>query len=253
MTSVIILGTGNVATHLISAFSKAKNVELKQVYGRKRSSLKQIDENINSTTNLNDLEDAEVYIIAISDDVISAFSSQLQLKNKLVVHTSGSVPLQSLQNIGNKGVFYPLQTFSKKHKVNFSEIPICIEAGNKNDLYLLEKLASSISNKVYPIDSEQRKYLHVSAVFTNNFVNHLYKIGNDICNQKKIPFKILHPLILESAKKITTNNPVKIQTGPAYRNDQKTILNHLKLLSDDEKKIYKLLTKSIQNTHGKKL
>ena len=253
MISVILLGTGNVATHLISAFSKAKKVELKQVYGRKKSSLKQIDKNINTTTNLADLEDADVYIIAISDDIIAKFSSQLQLKNKLVVHTSGSVSLQSLQCSANKGVFYPLQTFSKKHKVNFNEVPICIEAENKKDLSLLKKLASSISDKVYPIDSEQRKYLHISAVFTNNFVNKLYSIGYDICSQNKIPFEVLQPLILESAKKIAVNSPADIQTGPAYRNDTKIISNHLKLLSGNEKKIYKLLTESIQKTHGKKL
>ncbi len=253
MLSVIILGTGNVATHLISAFSKAKNVELKQVYGRNESALKSIDNRISTTSTLCNLATADVYIIAISDDAISEFSSQLPLKNKIVVHTSGSISLQSLQNLGNKGVFYPLQTFSKNHKVNFNEIPICIEAENRNDFSLLKKLANSISDKVYPIDSSQRKYLHVSAVFTNNFVNQLYKIGNDICNQNDIPFEVLQPLILESAKKIATNNPTDIQTGPAYRDDQKTISNHLELLSGDEKKIYKLLTESIQKTHGKKL
>jgi len=252
MLSVIILGSGNLATHLIDAFSKAINIELIQVYAR-RENAQGLDQSIETTTDLKKLKDADVYIIAISDDAISEFSLQFPLKDKLVVHTSGSVALTTLQNSGNKGVFYPLQTFSKKHKVNFNEIPICIEAESKKDITLLQELANSISDKVYSISSEQRKCLHLSAVFTNNFVNHIYKIGYDICNKNNIPFEVLQPLILESAKKIATYNPADIQTGPAYRNDKKTISNHLELLSNDEKKIYKLLTESIQKTHGKKL
>lgn len=249
MIKVVLLGLGNVGMQLAQAFSNTKSIELVQVYNRSPIELK----SITTTTLIHNIKEADIYIIAISDDAISEFSAQLQLKNKLVVHTSGSVSLQSLQCSANKGVFYPLQTFSKKHKVDFNEIPICIEAENKKDLALLKRLASSISDKVYQIDSEQRKYLHVSAVFTNNFVNQLYKIGYDICNQNKIPFEVLQPLIIESAKKIAMNNPANIQTGPAYRNDQKTISNHLELLAGDEKKIYKLLTESIQNTHGEKL
>ncbi len=253
MISAIILGNGNLASHLISSFSKSKNIELTQVYGRKRSSLKNIDNHIETTSNLENLKEADVYIIAISDDAISEFSSQLDLQNKLVVHTSGGTSMSNLKNKGNRGVFYPLQTFSTKDKVNFKEIPICIEAENKKDLSLLNKLAHSISDKVYTINSEQRKYLHIAAVFTNNFVNHFYKIGSDICFEHDIPFDILQPLILESAKKITQHNPATIQTGPAHRNDKETIANHLNLLSGDEKKIYKLLTESIQKTYGKKL
>ena len=140
-----------------------------------------------------------------------------------------------------------LQTFTKNKKVDFSKVPFCLEAEDKNDYQLLEKLAKLLSEHIYNIDSEQRKRLHVAAVFVNNFTNHMYKIGNDICKENNIPFKILDTLIDETASKIKTLSPEKAQTGPAIINDEETIKNHLNLLSENKQEIYKLLTKSIQN------
>ena len=140
-----------------------------------------------------------------------------------------------------------LQTFSKDKKVDFSEIPFCLEAENANDYKTLEIVAKAIGKKIYPISSEQRNTLHVAAVFVNNFTNHLYKIGNDICKENEVPFEILQSLIKETASKIETLSPEKAQTGPAIRNDKKTIKNHLNLLDKNQQEIYKIFTKSIQN------
>ena len=149
--------------------------------------------------------------------------------------------------------FYPLQTFSKNKEINFREVPICLEAEKETDFQLLNIVAQSVSEKVFCIDSNQRKSLHVAAVFVCNFVNHLYQIGNEICEENKVPFEILHPLILETANKITALSPKEAQTGPAKRNDTKTINAHLNLLTNEtQKEIYKLLTKSIID-NGKKL
>jgi predicted short-subunit dehydrogenase-like oxidoreductase (DUF2520 family) len=152
-----------------------------------------------------------------------------------------------------KAVFYPLQTFTKNKPIDFSEIPICLETQHQSDYKILETVAKSISQKVFSINSEQRKALHVSAVFVNNFVNHLYQIGNEICIENNIDFEILKPLILETAKKIETLSPKQAQTGPAKRNDNATIESHLAFLIDEnQKEIYKILTQSIQE-NGKKL
>lgn len=253
MIRVIILGSGNVATHLINAFLEAPTIDVIQVYGRNSNSLKQFENIVDTTNNLNTLKSADVYIIAISDDAISKFSSQIKLNNSLVVHTSGGANMQALDTSLRKGVFYPLQTFTKDKKVNFKTIPICIEAQHENDLLLLEKLASGISNEVFFIDSKQREILHVAAVFVNNFTNHMYHIGQTICEENTIPFKILEPLIQETAKKILDLSPYKAQTGPAKRKDTKTITKHLDLLSGENKKIYKLLTDSISTTYEQKL
>lgn len=244
MIDVIILGDGNVATQLAKAFFKSEICNLKQVYSR-ASNTYFIKNKIDSTQDIKKIKDADIYIIAISDDAIKKFSKQLNFKNNLVVHTSGSVSINDLECNANKGVFYPLQTISKNKKISFKKIPICLEAENKKDLKLLTIVANSISKKVYYINSEQRKSLHVSAVFVNNFTNHLYKIANDICDKFNVDFDILKPLINETAKKIDSLSPKEAQTGPAIRNDVKTIKKHKALLNENQKNIYELLTESI--------
>ena len=223
MIKVVIFGNGNVAIQLAKAFLKTKRIELAQVYSRSQPASFFIKKKIDVTSSLSDIKEADLYIIAIADDAISNFSEKLSFKDRLVVHTSGSVAMHDLKCIANKGVFYPLQTFSKSKKISFKKIPICLEANSKADMQLLEEVANSISKKIVHINSEQRKNLHVAAVFVNNFVNHLYKIGNDICNENKVDFDILNPLISETASKIKKISPLEAQTGPAKRNDQKTM------------------------------
>ncbi|TYP96723.1 putative short-subunit dehydrogenase-like oxidoreductase (DUF2520 family) [Tenacibaculum adriaticum] len=247
MISVVIIGNGNVAYHITKAFLKADNVDVKQVYARSINKIAYLKNSVSITNKLELLKDADVYIISVSDDAIPEVSSMITNKKALVVHTSGSVSLNLLQNKGRKGVFYLLQSFSKSKEVNFEKIPFCLEAKNKKDLALLEELALTIGKKIYHINSQQRQQLHVAAVFVNNFVNHMYKIGNDICDEYNVPFEVLHPLIMETATKIDFLSPKEAQTGPAIRNDQKTIKNHLDLLNENQQEIYKLLTQSIQN------
>jgi len=229
MISVLLVGKGNVASHLKTAFLNADTIRVTQISSRQ----------------LEIIPHADITIIAVSDDVITEVSSKI--KNDFVVHTSGSVAMNDLKNNSKKGIFYMLQTFSKDKIVDFSEVPFCLEAEHIEDYKLLEKLAKSIGKKTYSISSKQRKTLHLAAVFVNNFTNHLYKIGNDICKENKVPFEILQPLIKETVSKIEHLSPKKAQTGPAIRNDKKTIQNHLNLLNQNQQKIYKTLTKSIQN------
>ncbi|PIE49556.1 MAG: hypothetical protein CSA39_02015 [Flavobacteriales bacterium] len=253
MISVILIGTGNVAHHFIKAFYKSNKVNLVQVYGRNQEALESIPFSVPTTNNLKLLADADVFLMAISDDAIKELTRNFPFKNKLLVHTSGTQPLESVQNTNRKGVFYPLQTFSKNKSVNFSDIPICIEANNTADERLLMHLAKSISNTVHIVDSAKRKYLHLAAVFANNFTNYCYALANEICNENQLDFKMLLPLIQETAQKVTNLSPLAAQTGPARRNDKKTIAAHLNLLDSDKKEIYKQLTKAIQYTYGKKL
>ena len=253
MIKIAIIGGGNVATHLVNAFSKTKEVALVQMYARNITQIEHLKHKTPITNSLDLLVDADIYIIAVSDDAIANVSSKIDKKNSLVLHTSGSVAINTLKNNGRKGVFYLLQSFSKDKNVNFDEIPFCLEAENKQDLVLLESLAKSIGKKIYHINSAQRKQLHVAAVFVNNFTNHMYKIGADICEKHQIPFEILHPLIQETSAKITELTPKNAQTGPAKRNDRKTIKNHLDLLTEKQQEIYQLITKSIQNNNGEKL
>jgi predicted short-subunit dehydrogenase-like oxidoreductase (DUF2520 family) len=257
MTKVTIIGSGNVAQHLIVAFQNSQNmgteIDLIQVFSRQKESISHLLDLNKITDDLESLEEADLYIIAVSDDAIAAVSSQLPFKNRLVVHTSGSISLNALDDDNRKGVFYPLQTFTKNKDVDFKTIPICLESENATDFQLLEKVAKMISDKVFAINSEQRKALHVAAVFVNNFTNHLYQIGSEICQENQVPFEILKPLIAETAQKIMVLSPEEAQTGPAKRNDTNTIEAHEAFLSNENHlKIYKTLTQSIQH-NGKKL
>jgi predicted short-subunit dehydrogenase-like oxidoreductase (DUF2520 family) len=253
MTKVSIIGSGNVAQHLIQAFQLNSQIELIQVFARNKETITHLLDSDKITSDYNHLLPADLYIVSVSDDSIAEVSSQLPFENQLVAHTSGTFSLESLDDKNRKGVFYPLQTFSKNKAVDFKTIPLCLEAENKTDLQLLKTIAHWISDSVYEISSEQRKALHVGAVFVNNFVNHLYQIGNEICEKNQIPFDILKPLIQETANKIVTLSPKEAQTGPAKRNDLKTIKAHEQFLTDENQAtIYKLLTQSIQN-NGKKL
>ncbi|WP_417290137.1 Rossmann-like and DUF2520 domain-containing protein [Corallibacter sp.] len=252
MISVNILGAGNVATHLFKAFQKSEHISVNQWYNRDISKISTYKNEVSTIDNISQLEEADIYIIAVSDDAISKLSQSLTNKNQLVVHTSGSVSVYDLDKTLRRGVFYPLQTFSKTASVDFSNVPFCIETIDKQDLELLKNLADSIGSQWYKISTEQRQTLHLSAVFVNNFTNQLYRIAHEISDIQNINFDILKPLILETANKVQHMSPYMAQTGPAMRNDKKTIKKHLKSLENEQHKaIYKLLTESIKKTHGR--
>jgi predicted short-subunit dehydrogenase-like oxidoreductase (DUF2520 family) len=253
MIKITIIGSGNVAQHLIKAFTTSEFVEIEQVFSRKKETLAQLLDFNKIVNDYTELTPSDLYIIAVSDNAIQEVSEQLPFQNQLVVHTSGAAALDILDPKNRKGVFYPLQTFSKAKDVDFSSIPICLEAENTFDFRVLETAAKSISSAVFPINSDQRKALHVAAVYVNNFTNHLYQMGQEICEEHQVPFDILKPLIQETAEKINTLNPIDAQTGPAKRDDSTTIKAHLDYLTNEnQKNIYKILTQSIQH-NGKKL
>jgi len=223
------------------------------VVGRNQEALHYFN-TFTSTNNFNAISDADVYIIAVSDSAIASISKKLIPKKGLVVHTAGSVPLESLSEHVNYGIFYPLQTFTKGKKLDFKTIPFCLEASNNSNLSLLKTVANSISNEVYEISSEQRKTLHIAAIFANNFSNYMYYISQTICEEKQIPFNILKPLIKETANKIEHMPPLNAQTGPAKRNDTETINKHINQIENtDYKKVYSLLSKQILKIYGEEL
>jgi predicted short-subunit dehydrogenase-like oxidoreductase (DUF2520 family) len=254
MISIVILGTGNVAKHLFDAFMTQNGIEIIQLYGRTQNALSYFNNQVNTTTDLSKIKTADIYLVAISDDAISEVSKFLVGKKGLIVHTSGSIPMSALPHKHRRGVFYPLQTFSANRKVNFKEIPICIEVENEEDNELLNELASAISDNVIQIDNDQRKALHLAAVFANNFTNHMYHTAQEICLQNDVSFELLFPLIKETASKIQDLSPLDAQTGPARRSDTGTLEKHLTQLKNKKhKKIYTLLSESIRKTYGKKL
>ncbi|MEX0291014.1 MAG: DUF2520 domain-containing protein, partial [Flavobacteriaceae bacterium] len=170
MLKIVLLGTGNVARHLFDEFLKHDDIEILRLVGRNPNALAYFEKLVSTSTDFMALPPADVYIVAVSDDAVEEVSNSLEIDNKLVVHTSGSVAMTSLAGSNRSGVFYPLQSFSKGRELQFKDIPICIEAEAAADLRTLEKLAKILSNRVFKISSEQRRSLHLAAVFVNNFV-----------------------------------------------------------------------------------
>lgn len=248
--SIVIIGTGNVAFHLALVLY-ASDFDIVQIVGRDKNVAAELAKKVKAKTE-SDFKKinttADIYIIAVKDDAIEKVAKQLQLKNKIIVHTSGTVEAKVLKvSSTNYGVFYPLQTFSKNKKVNFSTIPICIEASNKKTGTILTAVAKSLSKKVYAVNDTQRKSLHLAAVFACNFSNHLYAIAAEMLEKNKLSFDLLKPLIAETAEKIKEQHPEQAQTGPAVREDKKTMNTHLKMLSENKslKRIYKQMSEEI--------
>ncbi len=253
--NIVLIGAGNVASYL-GPFLKKKGHKIIQLYSRSKKNGEPLAKKLkcNHTTNTSKiLPDADIYIIALRDEAISSFLSDIKFIPRLIVHTSGSVGLNVFpDNMKNKGVIYPIQTFSKSSKKDPEIIPYCIEGSNKKSLLVIRKLTNSLSSLVYKLNSKERAQIHLTAVFVNNFTNYLFVLANKILLKNKISFDILKPLILETAQKVMFNEPKKMQTGPAVRGDAAVIENHLKILNDfpEMKDIYKLLSKSIEKEYG---
>lgn len=249
--SVVICGSGNVATHLAKVL-KFHNIDIKQVYSPTTSHAQELANRVGAQaiSRMRDIDtSADLYLISISDDQIQNLSDQLPVLKGIVVHTSGITELNALNKHKKRGVFYPLQTFSKRRAVDFLDIPFCIEAADKKTENQLKTLAGKFSHKVFSISTEKRKQLHLAAVLVNNFPTHLYRLAKDILNKNDLDFDMLRPLITETGVKVMKMEPKKAQTGPAHRGDKKTIEIHRELLQHqpDILALYELISKQITN------
>lgn len=244
MIKISVLGYGNLGRHLAANLSAQEGIQLIQVYSPSQNP--EDNQEVALINDLKNLEPADLYFAAVSDDAIGELSLNLP-KDCALVHTSGTVNMAVLGNQSKRGVFYPLQTFSKNYPVAFDQIPICLEANNPETLALLDEIARKLSKKVVHLNSQERLELHLGAVLVNNFTNHLYTLSQKHLEQKGLPFELLHPLIIETAKKGMAIGSESAQTGPAKRNDRNTIERHLALINDDRlKEIYNLLSNSIR-------
>ncbi len=250
---VVLIGAGNLATNLGKALFRAGH-EVVQVYSRTEVSASALAAVLKCgyTTDVAAVEkEADVFILSVKDSALPSVAHSLAegREGQLFVHTAGSMPMDVLPT-ARRGVFYPMQTFSKNKEVDFSVIPCFIEAKEEGDSQFLKKLALSISDTVYELDSEHRKYLHLAAVFCCNFANHCFALGAKLLETHGgIPFSVMLPLIEETAKKLYKMSPREAQTGPAVRWDENVMDKHLQLLSEtpDIQRIYQLLSQSIHD------
>jgi predicted short-subunit dehydrogenase-like oxidoreductase (DUF2520 family) len=248
---IVLIGAGNVATHLGLAIQKTGR-RIVQVYSRTEENVRLLSGMLHAdfTIDLKTIyQNADLYIVSVADDAIKTIAGSLHLNGKMIVHTSGSVSMDVLGNCSdNFGVLYPLQTFSKSRAIDLLTVPFCIEANSKDNLELLEHFAKELSQKVVEVDSEKRKILHLAAVFASNFPNFMYTVADQIISDKNLDFDLLRPLIMETAMKVQELKSEEAQTGPASRGDKAIIMKHVELLEayPEYKEIYKILSNGIR-------
>lgn len=250
---ITLIGAGNLATNLGKALVENGH-EIMQVYSKTLEAAKTLSELVGGipTDDMNAITDsADVYVYSVKDSALREVIQGTLYKtgkDKVLVHTAGSIPMDCFAATGNHyGVLYPMQTFSKARDVEFREIPCFIEGNDDYARKQIRLMAESISDAVYDLSSENRKYLHLSAVWACNFANHCYTVASELIGKCGIPFDVLLPLINETARKVNGMSPQKAQTGPALRYDTNVIEAQTALLGDDIllKEIYKKMSESI--------
>ena len=251
-TSVVFIGAGNLATNLAKALYY-KGFRIVQVYSRTEESARTLAQAVEAayTTDLASVAaDAQLYIVALKDAAFVRMLPEIVAgrENALWVHTAGSIPMNVWAGrVERYGVFYPMQTFSRQRMADFRQIPVFVESNSAEDARFLKDIASALSGKVYEATSEQRKSLHLAAVFACNFTNHMYTLAAGLLEKYGLPFEVMLPLIDETARKVHEIEPRLAQTGPAVRYDENVIGEHLQMLAGEPQmqELYKLISESI--------
>jgi len=252
MQKIACIGAGKLASQLMPALEHA-GYDVVQVYSKTSISANLLATSLKhamATTDLSKIQkDADFYFFALKDDVMEAVVNELgYLENEksIFLHTSGILPLKAIP-FERRGIFYPLQTFSPSHAVNWKKTPLLVTGENEEITASLKVMASKISDLVYKAGDEDRAALHVAAVFANNFTNHMLTLAEKICNEHHVSFEILKPIIRETIEKALDAGPSNSQTGPAIRGDQQTIDKHLKMLENNSglQELYRMITQSI--------
>jgi len=231
---IVLIGSGNIATHLGKAFTNAGH-QIIQVYSRTLANASALA-NLLSSNPVDQLHliepSADLYLLAVSDAAIEEVSNTIDKHIKgIIVHCSGATPITVLNQFHQYGVIYPIQSFSKNETLDLNQTPFGIEGNSATVSEILTNLTSQISNKVFSCDSNQRLAIHVSAVFANNFTNALFQVAYDLLHEHNLSFDLIRPIILETAEKIQNNKPMTVQTGPASRNDLSTMETHFNFIS----------------------
>lgn len=253
---VVIVGSGNVATVLGKVIHSAGH-EIVQVLSRNENHAKELAQIFNCSSGSfksTEYKDADLYLLAITDTALYHLDQYVQLGNKLVVHTAGSVSKEVLKNISSRyGIIYPLQSLIKDAD-EIPEIPLLVDGSNPDTTVFIQEFATTLSANVTMADDKERLKFHVAAVLVNNFTNHLFAMGDEFCKKENIEFEKLYPLIDETIRRVKLNSPQSVQTGPAIREDIYTLGKHLQILSahPDLKYLYLKLSESILKLHQKK-
>ena len=255
---IVFIGAGNVATHLASTMDST-GFEIIQIFSQTIESAKALSEKLSKkpvyTNQIDQIDNrADLYIFSIKDSALQQVVSQIKPNSGIWVHTAGSMSINIFNGYADRfGVIYPLQTFSKSKSIDWTNIPIFLEASDSDTLEVLKSVANKLSKSVHELSSDKRKYVHLTGVFACNFTNYMYSVSADILQQAGLPFEVALPLIDETCAKVHTLSPKEAQTGPAIRFDENVMNRHIDLIEDAKlKEIYRLISEKIHENHLKK-
>jgi predicted short-subunit dehydrogenase-like oxidoreductase (DUF2520 family) len=256
---ISLIGAGNVAWHLSAALERAGHT-IEEVYSRQKTNAERLANRLRCAQATDDLDlrtsKAQLFLLCVADDAYELVLSRLQLpQNTLIAHTSGSLPLAILAAKQRPaGVFYPLQTFSKQKTVDFTQVLFCIEGQTPEAEKQLQLLAQALSQQVKLVSSEQRRVLHLAAVFACNFTNYMLSLADEILTEKGASLQLLTALIQETIQKALLDSPHTAQTGPARRGDLQLIEKHLETLQQkpEAAQVYRLLSELIVDKYRAK-
>ncbi len=248
---IVFVGAGNMATQLALALSN-KGCRILQVYSRTIDSARQLAGRVGNNTLYTNriadiVTDADLYIFSLSDNALPDVIEQMQPNDALWVHTAGSMPMDVFAaKCARYGVLYPMQTVNKDRVIDWSDVPVFVEASNESDTQYLVQLSQRLSKNVSRSNSQQRQSLHLAAVFACNFTNHMYAIAEKLLQEQGLEFDVMKYLIRETEHKAESISPIDGQTGPAVRNDVNVMNKHLALLGNTpEGELYRLISKNI--------
>ena len=251
---IAIIGAGNTA-YTLCKLLKSKGIGPYCMLVRDSAKAKKVSEDlgVEVVSNYEKVLKSDLAIIAVNDDAISEVATHLLEYKGLAVHTSGTKSAELLNRTMRFGVFYPLQTMSKNREIEFDGVPLLIYANSPDDVEMLSRFASHFSKKVVFCDDEQRKAMHLAAVYVSNFTNVMLGIGDKLLKDNGLKLEIMRPLVEEMIKKSFETSPEEALTGPARRGDFATIAEHEKMLADnpDELAIYMILTDYIIEKYQK--
>ena len=247
MITISLIASGKLSYNLSRVFSNNENFQIIEIYSRQKKNNNLFDEKIKFTDKIENLKKADFYFILCNDDSIKEISKKVNVNSGMVLHSSGTININILSNHKNYGVFYPLQTFNFHNKLNFTDVPVLIEANTKKNLDKLKRLCELLNTTCKVIDSKDRLYYHLAATFANNFTNHLLSVTDKIINKFNLNKDFFIPISNQTIQKFKENKSKESQTGPAIRNDVKTIKKHERILENSNYlNLYKIITESIK-------
>ena len=214
---------------------KNSGMNLKYIFVRNQERISEVEKlfGVNAICDYEILFSCDLIIIAVKDDAIKDIASRLQNYKGVLVHTSGTQNSTILQCVDNYGVIYPLQTLTKDYDVDFKSVPVLINASTPLVKDRLRCVAEKMSDVVIECSDEDRRYIHMNAVYVSNFVNVMLQIGEKLLKEKSLNISILEPLVKETVNKAFSMGAEKALTGPARRGDKETINKHLELLENN--------------------